>query len=115
MNDPEDADLESHLARLRPADLPDHLRRRLRVAEPLPTPGLRGWWQAALRPWPLAYAGLLAAWLLILTLRLATPSVPSASLHPSSTARNPEPASLGNLSLDRAFLLTRNNPSDPWP
>lgn len=133
MNFPDHSDLERRLARLRPADLPNEFSRRLHAAEPLPPPAVNFGWRPPgavgslrvatallLRPWPLAYAGLLAAWLLIFSLRFATPAPPAGVAYSPAVTRFPSdpdslPASLGSLSLDRTTLLTRNSLTDPWP
>ena len=71
-----------------------------------------GWpWQ----PWPLAYAGLLTAWALILALRLLTPVGPESAAREATAlidAASPDaPAFAGTLAAERAFLFTRNDPN----
>lgn len=122
-----DDDLQRRLARLQPAELPDDLRRRLHAAEPTPLPSwLHGWQlgfrRTCLRPWPLAYAGLGGAWVLILTLHLLTqPSRPLAPEdRPAVTQfsdRVPDTSLLlpGGFAVDRASLLTRNHLDTPLP
>ena len=126
---PEDADFETRLARLRPTDPPDALLHRLHAAEPdsLRKPEVASPFQSYLavlsetaalfRPWPVAYAGLLAAWLLVLALRLATPEPPpqstASALALTSPAADPLPASIGSFSVNQVAFLTRNSPADP--
>lgn len=122
-----DDDLARRFARLRPADLPDDLLRQLHAAEPSLRPSpthswLRGFLLGEVRPWPLAYAGLGAAWVLILTLHLFTPSPPSPAQMsdapvPQFSGRLPDSTRIlaGGFAVDRAFLLTRNNPDSPLP
>ena len=119
------SDLERRLSQLIPTEVPDELQRRLRAAEPpsraasphLHLPGfLAAWW----RPWPLAYTGLGAAWVVILLLHLLTEAPPpTASYAPvaQSSDRTTDPASAtltAGFSPDRAILLTRNNPDSLW-
>lgn len=111
-----DENLEARLARWKPAQPPSELMQSLHAAAPPAPPERRSrrqfggsWWQ----PWPLAYAGLLSAWALILTLRLLTPSDPESAV-PVTTAqtnRVPDdaPAFAGTLATERTFFLTRNN------
>ena len=96
---------------------------RLQAAEPS---GRAGWhlpsFAAWLRPWPLAYASLGAAWAAIFILHLLTQAPPPADHYipvaqsPEDPA-NPAPATLtAGFLPDRAILLTRNNhPDSPWP
>ena len=115
---PADPDpLEARLARLQPADLPADFHRRLLEAEPVPSTRLRSLRPPALpggfsSPWSLAYAGLLAAWLLIFALHLATPPAPTAMAYstaalPSVGSRTTLPV-MGGSSVDRATLLATN-------
>ncbi len=107
-----DDDLENRLGRLRPAEPPRDLMRRLRDAEPAPR-----WVPFWRQPWPLAYAALLAVWVLIGALRMATPS-DLASIVPASTAQadvvpNDAPAFASTLAAERAFIFARNSPEQP--
>ncbi len=93
MTTPDDPDdFAAHLRAYHPAPLPAHWRANIlaaAIAHATPPPATPRC-QAALRtladflwPHPYAYAGLLAVWLLVLTLQLATPapapSVPAQS------------------------------------
>ena len=126
MND-DHSDLEQRLRRLFPAKVPGELQRKLHAAEsPVHTASIRlrspRFLAAWFRPWPLAYAGLGAAWAAILLLHLFTQAPPPADrylpLAQSSDNRSTStPATLtAGFSLERAFLLTRSNNSDSlWP
>lgn len=116
-----DDNIEARLARWRPAKPPLELMRRLHAAAP-PVQKKRWTWRSAsgwldgwsCQPWPLAYAGLLAAWTLILVLRLLTPSDPEVA-SPVSTAKidhalTDAPAFVGTLAAERTFLLAHNTP-----
>lgn len=118
-----DEEVESKLARWRLARPPSDLMRRLHAAAP-PSPARQprsravGWWLGGWpwRSWPLAYAGLLAAWVLILALRLLTPSGPppvarSATVQTDLASAN-APVLAGTLAAERTIFLTRNDP-DP--
>ena len=115
-----DDDVEARLARWKPARPASELMRRLHASVPPAQVELRpmrragkrfGSWSQ--RPLPLAYAGLLAAWTLILALRLLTPSDPEPT-PPAATAQtdavpNDAPTFAGTLAAERTFLLTRKN------
>ncbi len=107
-----DDDLETRLGRLRPAEPPGDLMRRLREAEPA-----QRWVPFWRQPWPLAYGAVLAVWLLIGALRMATPLDP-ASVVPASTAQadivpNDAPAFASTLAAERAFIFAHNPPEQP--
>ncbi len=102
-----DEELEARLARWQPTDAPPELLRSLRAAAPATARGAaRGW------SWPLAYAGLAAAWGVILTLWLSTPHAEPTSA--ASTAQVDAvpvdtPAFTSALAMERSLLL-HNNP-----
>ena len=113
-------DVEARLARWQPARPASELMRRLHDSVPpaqvnrrlLRCAGNRsGIW--SWRPWPLAYAGLLVAWMLILALRLLTPSDPQPIARPVITQTHPAPAPTpalaATLAAERSFFLDRNN------
>ena len=126
MNPPDDQDpLAARLARFLPADLPADFQRRLHAAEPALPTRPRWWGLPALfggraGSWPLAYAGVLAVWMLIFALHLATPPAPAAIAYAAAPAPRPAgspPALLavGGSSLDRSALLAVNGPFTPTP
>ena len=104
MNDDE---LEARLERWQPADAPPELLRNLRAA--LPTAArTTGRWS-----WPLAYAALSTAWIVILALWLTTPqtrSIPAAGNVARAEAIPADgSAPTSALAMERSFLA-RNNP-----
>lgn len=107
-----DDDLEKRLGRLRPAESPRDLMRRLREAEPAPR-----WIPFWRQPWPLAYAALLAVWVLIGVLRLATPHDPklviSATVAQAESTPGDAPAFASTLATERAFLFVHNPSEQP--
>ncbi len=116
-----DENLEARLARWRPAEPPSELMRRLHAAAPpaqaerRPRRRAVGWFGGvSWRPWPLAYAGLLMAWALILALKLTTPSSPEPAAPMATAQTDPAPtdtpAFVGSLAAERTFLLTHNTP-----
>jgi hypothetical protein len=121
-----DEGIEARLARWRPARPPSELMRRLHGAvpvartEPRPRRDAGGWFGGlAWRPWPLAYAGLLAAWVLIFALRLTTPREPKPATSVATVQTDPAPADApalaGTLAAERSFYLTRNDPDKLLP
>lgn len=120
-------DLERRLHRLLPAEVPRELQGKLDAAEPASRavrllPRLPELFAAWFRPWPLAYAGLGAAWVAILLLHLLTPAPPPTNRYvpvaqASDSPADPAPATLtAGFSPDRAILLARNNhPDFLWP
>ncbi len=121
-----DGDVEARLARWRPAQPPPELMQRLHSAVPsAPKEGRRQWlmgeWLGGLfwRPWPVAYAGLLAIWVLILALRLMTPPEPAADadtiIARTATAPAEAPAFASTIAAERMSLLVGNNPDQLAP
>lgn len=119
-----DENIEARLVRWRPARPPSELMQYLHAAVPPTSVERRSRWQVGQwfgeswwRRWPLAYAGLLTAWALILTLRLLTPYDPESAI-PITTAQtnhvpDDAPAFAGTLAAERTFFLARNNPDQP--
>ena len=95
---------------------------RLRAAEP-PAPAtpegwrqrLGGWSDGLWTPWRVAYAGVLAAWVLIAILRLLTLPLLLASDGgtPAMAQTSQTPAPADACPAQRTFLLTRNGTLDP--
>lgn len=115
-----DEDVTARLARWRPARPASELMRQLHAAVPPARVRQRLWRSAAesfgtwlWRPWPLAHAGLLAAWMLILALRLSTPSNPEPAstmvIAQTDVAPNEAPALASTLATEGTFLVTRKN------
>ncbi len=98
-----DKELETRLARWRPADAPPELLRNLRAAAP---PARTRRWS-----WLLAYAALSAAWVVIFTLWLLTPReelVPASGIAQTDAAPTSTPAFPGTLAMERSFLSQSN-------
>ena len=117
-------ELEDRLRAVRPPEPPWELVLRLRAAEPAATPpahGLRqrlaGMFGGPWRPWRVAYAGVLSAWVVIAVLRLLTLPLLPASARSSSVVQTRQTSPPADVPMfDRTFLLTRNNDLDPaWP
>ena len=113
-------ELEDRLRAVRPPEPPWELVLRLRAAGPVapPTHGLRqrlaGVFGHPRHPWRVAYAGVLAAWVLIVVFHLLTlPLLPASTGHPSLAQASQTAASTGIYPLEPTFLLTRNNSLDP--
>ena len=107
-----DDDLETRLGRLRPAAPSRNLIRRLHDAE-----STQNWVSLWRRPWPLAYAALLAVWVLIGVLRLATPHDPESALPATTAQAGPLPADApafaSVFAAERTFLFAQNLPEQP--
>ncbi len=117
-----DEELAARLGRWQPAAPPADLLRRLHSAVPMVPVARPPWWRAAFsvagslwRPWPLAYAGLAAAWALILALRLLTPVEPLAVAPANAVAIdstvNNTPAVASMLATERTLALARTDPN----
>jgi hypothetical protein len=112
-------ELENRLRAVRPPDPPWELVLRLRDAQPGAPP--QRWWRwpggvfgGPWHPWRVAYAGVLAAWAVIVVLHLLTlPLLPASAGQTSIAQTSLSPAPADAPMLDRTFLLTRNNTLDP--
>ena len=112
-------ELENRLRAVRPPEPPWELVLRLRAAEPTALPQnwrhrLDGVFGGPWHPWRVAYAGVLAAWAVIVVLHLLTlPLLPASAGQTSIAQTSQPPAPADAPTLDRTFLLTRNNTLDP--